>query len=68
MYYAHPQMIDSSQKPYAWYKEFVLEGCRRHRIPNDYVDVIARVEDVADPCTERAADQRRVLEADGLSR
>ncbi len=45
-YYA--TRIDASLKPFHWYKEHVLRGAREHRLPDYYIQAIARVESIGD--------------------
>jgi len=52
-YYA--TSIDSLLKPYYWYKHHVLIGAAEHGLPQDYIEVFAQVESVADPESERHA-------------
>ncbi len=41
--------IDSSLKPFHWYKEHVLRGARENGLPEHYIEAIAGIESVADP-------------------
>ncbi len=61
MYHAHPEMIDASQRPYIWYKRLVVEGGRAHGLPDDYIEHVAGVEHIDDPCSKRAVRESRVL-------
>ncbi len=46
--------IDSSLKPYDWYKEHVLRGANEHKLPPDYIkSFIEAIESIADLDTER---------------
>ncbi len=45
--------IDSSLKPYHWYKEHVLIGAREHHLPPAYILAIEGVESMDDPLPER---------------
>ena len=47
MYFA--TNIDSSRKPYSWYKEHVLVGARENNLPADYIARIESIEAVEDP-------------------
>jgi hypothetical protein len=40
--------VDSSLKPYYWYKEHVLVGAREAKLPEDYVRSIEMVDAIAD--------------------
>ena len=41
--------IDSSLKPYHWYKEHVVRGAKEHNFPAEYTKTIESVESVPDP-------------------
>lgn len=45
--------IDSSLKPYHWYKEHVLRGAREHHFPSAYIQMIEQIESIPDPMPER---------------
>jgi gamma-glutamylcyclotransferase len=51
MYFA--TNIDSSRKPYCWYKEHVLVGARENKLPKDYIARIESIETVDDPDKDR---------------
>ena len=40
LYEAIADHIDPSLSPASWYVEFVLEGIREHRLPDDYHDLV----------------------------
>lgn len=46
-YYA--TIIDSSLKPFSWYKEHVLRGAEEHSLPSEYIKTIQAVESFPDP-------------------
>lgn len=50
-YYA--TSIDSTLKPYDWYKEHVLRGAREHGLPPGYIASIEAVNAIADPDKSR---------------
>lgn len=54
--------IDDELKPYDWYKEMVLLGCRKQNITGNYVSSIEAVESIRDPVASRSRDQWRVVE------
>lgn len=60
-YVAEPRFIDSALKPYHWYKQFVMEGARFHRLPETYLQAIQAVGAVRDPDLERAEQNFRIL-------
>ncbi len=41
--------IDSSLKPYHWYKEHVIRGAKEHRLPPEYIRTIEGVESLLGP-------------------
>jgi hypothetical protein len=41
--------IDTSLKPYHWYKEHVLRGAREHALPLEHIDAIEAVTSIPDP-------------------
>jgi len=45
--------IDSSLKPYHWYKEHVLRGAREHNLPTEYIEFIEAIESMPDPDKEK---------------
>ncbi len=44
LYYAEESYIDETMSPYSWYKRFVVEGARQHRLPETYVSALERIE------------------------
>lgn len=46
-YYA--TRIDTSLKPYHWYKEHVLRGAREHSLPENHIAAIEAVDSITDP-------------------
>lgn len=53
---------DASLKPYHWYKKLVVAGAREHKLPQEYVDYIGRVESIDDPNIERANRHQWLIE------
>ena len=45
--------IDSSLKPYHWYKEHVLRGAREHNLPTEYIEFIEAIESIPDSDKEK---------------
>jgi hypothetical protein len=41
--------IDTSLKPYHWYKEHVLRGAREHALPSAHIQAIADIHSTMDP-------------------
>jgi len=42
MYAAEETHINPALRPYSWYKRFVVEGARQHRLPPEYIAVLER--------------------------
>ncbi len=61
-YIAQATHIDESLKPFEWYKDLVLAGCRFHQFPRHYIEAIEMQEAVADPDPERHAIHTQLLE------
>ena len=55
LYVAAASHIDGLLQPYTWYKRFVVEGARQHRLPEPYVAVVEREAAIEDPDRERHA-------------
>lgn len=47
--------IRDGQRPFHWYRQFVLRGAREHGLPAEYLERLAAVEALADPDPQRAA-------------
>jgi len=54
VYFAHPARVDPSAVPYDWYLRLVVDGARRHRLPEAYVERIAAQVPLRDPDRDRA--------------
>ncbi|MBI3894535.1 MAG: gamma-glutamylcyclotransferase [Acidobacteria bacterium] len=59
-YTASSNAIDENLRPYGWYKRFVKEGAKQHRLPEDYLRTIEAQEEIVDPDRERDARKRRI--------
>lgn len=46
--------IDTSLRPYSWYKALVVAGAREHGLPGDYIDWLDRVSALDDTDADRA--------------
>ncbi len=64
-YFAQPGHTDPRLRPYGWYKDFVLEGGRRHRLPHPYLRALVRIPHLDDPDPAREARNRALLAAPG---
>lgn len=61
VYQALATALDMRLEPFDWYRDYVLAGARHHRLPSDYIEVIARTPTVPDPDAARAAQNRACL-------
>ncbi|MCK4297266.1 MAG: gamma-glutamylcyclotransferase [Candidatus Marinimicrobia bacterium] len=61
IYCADNSYIDSSLKPYCWYKRFVVEGARQHGLPKSYINALRNVKCIKDPNKNRNARERSIL-------
>ena len=53
--------IDNGLKPYDWYKEMVLLGCRKLNITGHYVSLIDAVKSIRDPVAKRSREQWSIV-------
>jgi hypothetical protein len=61
-YFASPDAIDASLKPYTWYKDHVMAGAKEHNLPPNYIaQYIDAVEAVEDPDKERDKKERATI-------
>jgi hypothetical protein len=49
----HATDIDLRLKPYTWYKAFVVGGAKEHKLPKDYIELLAEADAMEDPDRER---------------
>lgn len=61
LYHAHPSRIDPSASPFDWYLQLVLDGARRHGLPESYIERIASYPARVDADRVRAENARRLL-------
>jgi gamma-glutamylcyclotransferase (GGCT)/AIG2-like uncharacterized protein YtfP len=52
--------IDTSLKPYHWYKNYVLTGAIENRLPIDYIRMIEEVESIVDDNEKRAERELKI--------
>ncbi len=52
---------DPSLMPFHWYKAFVVEGAREHRLPQDYIAALEAIDSMDDEDEARAALNARIL-------
>lgn len=60
MYFAESSHIQSDLLPYTWYKRFVVEGARVHKLPADYIARIESMPATEDPDRKRDANNRAI--------
>ncbi len=53
--------VSAELRPYDWYREIVLQGCRYHGFPADYCKRIAATNIVDDPDAERRHNNAEIL-------
>lgn len=63
IYRAQASHIDDDLRPFSWYRDLVLAGCRVHGFPRAYLEAVEAVEATIDPDPERHALHVRLLEA-----
>ena len=61
-YLGFTKHICDELKPYDWYKEMVLLGCRKLDFPDNYVSSIEAVRNGPDPDEQRGREQWRIVE------
>jgi gamma-glutamylcyclotransferase len=61
VYTAHPATLDTTARPYAWYKNFVVTGAQQHGLPVRYQQHLAAVECLQDEDEKRNARERAVV-------
>ncbi len=59
-YIAKKEKINSTLKPYTWYKRLVIEGAYQHSLPEEYIAKIEVIESEEDPNKERNAKNRAI--------
>lgn len=60
--------VDSSLRPYTWYKALVVAGAEEHNLPNEYVERLVATAALEDPDRERHADNWRLSTTDRSGR
>lgn len=60
MYYAEPTAIVDGVLPYTWYRNFVVVGALEHRLPEDYVALLASHDAIRDPDLARERENAEV--------
>ncbi len=60
-YVAARDHMDAGLLPFDWYRDIVVAGARHHRLPADYVAMLAAGDSLPDPDQSRAALHRALL-------
>lgn len=60
-YIAESRAIDTSLKPYHWYKQLVLTGAKYHQFPEDYISDLERIDSIQDPNSKRRTTNEDML-------
>jgi gamma-glutamylcyclotransferase len=60
-YVAQAPYIDNNIAPYEWYKQLVLEGCRFHSFPTEYIKMVESFDSIPDQNQLRAKDNFRLI-------
>ncbi|CUS37647.1 gamma-glutamylcyclotransferase [Candidatus Nitrospira nitrificans] len=58
VYVAVSPAADPTLRPYGWYKRFLVEGAREHRLPDPYVKTLEAIESMDDPNAARDRQKR----------
>ncbi len=66
-YVAPPSYIDHELRPYTWYKELVLVGCKALEFPVDYIAMIGNVAAIDDVDKERYAANMQLVDSVRMS-
>lgn len=61
-YIAHKDNIFEDLVPYQWYKDRVIEGAKRHCLPEEYIYSLQQIAAMLDPNIQRATKEKRYLE------
>ena len=59
--------MDSSLKPYTWYKAFVVAGAKEHKLPSKYIEHLEAAEATQDPDRKRHERNTQLLKGNGRS-
>jgi len=60
-YVAQAPYIANNIAPYEWYKQLVLEGCRFHSFPTEYIKMVESFDSIPDQNQLRAKDNFRLI-------
>ena len=60
-YLAESHAVDSTLRPYHWYKDLVLAGARYHGFPDGYIATLSAVQSIHDPDSARRTANEEIL-------
>ena len=60
-YLAHESAKQSKLCPYSWYKRFLVEGAREHRLPAPYIEALQGIEADEDKNVRRDREKRSLV-------
>ena len=60
IYVSAPNQRDENLRPYSWYKRFLVEGAKEHRLPKGYVASLEGIIAIQDPSLERDRRKRNL--------
>ena len=66
-YVARTEHVETTLRPFGWYKSIVLAGARVHGLPAHYIARIAAVESLPDPDPGRDSHHLAMLDGDAAS-
>jgi len=61
IYLAQDHYIDSTLKPYDWYKRLVIEGAVQNSLPENYIKFIQSQNSIPDPDSQRMRDNMKLF-------
>lgn len=61
VYLGKPEYLDSTLKPFCWYRDIVLHGARSREYPETYLQTIAAVEAERDTDENRHQEHQRII-------
>ena len=61
IYVSAQNQRDKSLRPYTWYKRFLVEGAKEHRLPKGYVASLEGIVAIQDPDRERDRRKRNLI-------
>ena len=62
MYVARRSAIDSTLRPYSWYRDLIVAGALQHRLPEQYIHYLRSFEAIVDPDDRRHSANPRLID------